>query len=138
MSDTERVREWVETKIIRPAKARGDRVFAVTAGEVHRELGLKNRVPVVCQALKSKRFLHENHLVLKDMTGPPSGLSTTVRFTYEIVSGEADRESSAKERHTLLALRGIAKDLYEELGEWENFIQQEREQLTDIQDKIGR
>ena len=93
---------------------------------------------MVCQALKSKRFLSQNHLVLKDVTGPPSGLSTTVRFTYEIVSGKADGESSAKGQHTLLAFRGIAKDLYEELGEWENFIKQEREQLTDIQDKIGR
>ena len=85
-SATVRVREWVRNHIVQPAKARGDRMVSVTAGEVHHELGLKNRVPVVCQALRSKRFLEANHLVLKDMTGPPSGLSTTVKFTYEIVS----------------------------------------------------
>ena len=130
MSDTERVREWVETKVIQPARARGDRVFTVTAGDVHRQLGLKNRVPVVCQALKSKRFLQENHLVLKDMSGPPSGLSTTVRFTYEIVSGSADRESSAKQQHPLLGLRGVAKDIFRQLGGGEHFIKQEREQFS--------
>jgi hypothetical protein len=130
MSDTERVREWVETKVIQPARARGDRVFTVTAGDVHRQLGLKNRVPVVCQALKSKRFLQENHLVLKDMSGPPSGLSTTVRYTYEIVSGGADRESTAKQQHPLLGLRGIAKDIFRQLGGGEYFIKKEREQFS--------
>lgn len=130
MSDTERVREWVETKVIRPARARGDRMVSVTAGDVHRELGLKNRVPVVCQALKSKRFLHENHLVLKDMSGPPSGLSTTVRFTYEIVSGGAHEGSTEKQQHPLLGLRGIAKEIFRQLGGGEHFIKKEREQFS--------
>jgi len=132
MSDTERVREWVENKVIRPARARGDRTFTVTAGDVHRELGLKNRVPVVCQALKSKRFLQENHLVLKEMTGPPSGLSTTVRFTYEVVSGGSGGDSTTKQQHLLLALRGIARDIFRQLGGGEQFIKKEREQFSAV------
>jgi hypothetical protein len=38
----------------------------------------------------------------------------------------------------LWRLRGIAKDMFEKPGEWEDLIKHEREQLSDIQDKIGR
>jgi hypothetical protein len=123
-SPTLRVREWVQDHIVQPAKARGDRMITVTAGEVHNQLGLTNRVPVVCQALKSKRFLRENHLVLKDVTGPPSGLSTTVRFTYEIVSRDTDE--TPKKRHPLWDLLGIGKAVFDELGGGEGFIKSER------------
>ncbi|SRR6266851_2183208 len=123
-SPTVRVREWVQNHIVQPAKARGDRLITVTAGEVHNQLGLTNRVPVVCQALKSKRFLQENQLVLKDVSGPPSGLSTTVKFTFEIVSSDTD--GAAKKPHPLWALLGIGKAMFGELGGGENFIKSER------------
>src|SRR5439155_10762628 len=122
-SPTVRVREWVQSHIVQPARARGDRMITVTAGEVHNQLGLTNRVPVVCQALRSKRFLRENHLVLKDVKGPPSGLSTTVKFTYEIVSSDTD-EAPTK-RHPLWDLLGIGKAIFEELGGGESFIKNE-------------
>src|SRR5579859_530272 len=124
-SATVRVREWVQSHIVKPARARGDRVITVTAGEVHNQLGLTNRVPVVCQALRSKRFLEANHLVLKGVTGPPSGLSTTVKFTYEIVAGDAGRRG----RHPLWDLLGIGKAVFRELGGGENFIKRERAKL---------
>jgi hypothetical protein len=124
-SATVRVREWVQNHIVKPARARGDRMITVTAGEVHNQLGLTNRVPVVCQALRSKRFLEANRLVLKNVTGPPSGLSTTVKFTYEIVSGD----TAAKGRHPLWDLLGIGKMVFKELGGGENFIKSERAKL---------
>ena len=127
-SATVRVREWVRNHIVQPAKARGDRMVSVTAGEVHHELGLKNRVPVVCQALRSKRFLEANQLVLKDVTGPPSGLSTTVKFTYEIVSSDTDEVPT--KRQPLWDLLGIAKAVFEELGGGENFIKNERAKFS--------
>jgi hypothetical protein len=126
-SPTVRVREWVQNHIVQPAKARGDRLITVTAGEVHNQLGLTNRVPVVCQALKSKRFLEANHLVLKDVTGPPSGLSTTVKFTYEIVSNDIDE--APKKPHPLWDLLGIGKTVFRELGGGESFIKSERAKL---------
>ncbi len=124
-SATVRVREWVQIHIVRPARARGDRMIVVTAGEVHNQLGLTNRVPVVCQALRSKRFLEANHLVLKDVTGPPSGLSTTVKFTYEILGGD----TGAKVRHPLWDLLGIGRTVFKELGGGEKFIKSERAKL---------
>ena len=43
-SISDQVRDWVRNTIITPAKANRDRIFTVIAGDVHRELGLKNRV----------------------------------------------------------------------------------------------
>jgi hypothetical protein len=110
-------------------------MVTVTAGEVHNQLGLTNRVPVVCQALKSKRFLEANHLVLKDVTGPPSGLSTTVKFTYEIVSRDADE--AAKKPNPLWDLLGIGKAVFGELGGGENFIKRERAKLLAAVEEPG-
>jgi|SRR5579871_896911 len=127
-SDAERVRAWVEENVIQPAIQRGQRSVTVIAGDVHRDLGLKNRVPLVCQALKSKRLLDKNHLVVKDVSGPPSGLSTTLKITYEI-------GDSSPSRNPFWELRGIAKDLFRELGGGENFIRQERESFSKAMDE---
>jgi hypothetical protein len=63
-------------------------------------------------------------------------MSTTVKFTYEIVpSGPG---SATNEPNPLWQLRGIAKDMFQKVGEWEDLIRKEREQLRDIQDKTGR
>ena len=132
-SATVRVREWVQNHIVKPARARGDRMITVTAGEVHNQLGLTNRVPVVCQALRSKRFLEANRLVLKNVTGPPSGLSTTVKFTYEIVAGD----TAAKGRHPLWDLLGIGKAVFRELGGGEKFIKRERAKLLKAVEAAG-
>lgn len=134
-SPTVRVREWVQSHIVQPARARGDRMITVTAGEVHTQLGLTNRVPVVCQALKSKRFLQENQLVLKDVSGPPSGLSTTVKFTFEIVS--SDTNETPTKRHPLWDLVGIGKAVFEELGGGEHFIKSERAKFSAAVDAQG-
>lgn len=128
------VRQYVLTQYIRPARERGDRDVSVTAGEVHKALGLKNRIPLVCAALRSVRFQAANHLRLKDVTGPPSGMSTTVKFTFEILSSASG--SGATAVNPLWQLRGIAKGVFEKPGEWEDLIKYEREQLSDIQDKI--
>ena len=129
-SDAERVRVWVEENVIKPAKARGERAATVTAGDVHRDLGLKNRVPLVCQALKSKRLLEKNHLLLKEVSGPPSGLSTTLRVTYEI----SETGDSAAPANPFWGLRGIGKDVFRQLGGGENFIRQERESFSKATD----
>ena len=132
-SDAERVRVWVEEHVIQPARARGEKVVTVIAGDVHRDLGLKNRVPLVCQALKSKRLLDKNHLVVREVSGPPSGLSTTLKITYEI---SATGDSAAQ--NPFWGLRGIAKDVFRQLGGGENFIRQEREHLAEATDYWNR
>src|SRR5713226_3787733 len=87
--ESEKVRQFVVERYVRPARSRGERSFTVVAGDVHRALGFRNRVPLVCAALKSNKFLRENHVLLTQIEGPPSGLSTTVTLTYEFGGGEA-------------------------------------------------
>jgi hypothetical protein len=130
--NSDRIRQYVLDQYIRPAQARGEKTVSITAGEVQKGLGLKNRIAWVCTALRADRFQSENHLRLKDETGPPSGMSTTVKFTFEIASTEPT------EKNPFWQLRGIGKNMFEKPGEWEDLIRREREEFKDLQDKIGR
>jgi hypothetical protein len=127
-SDSEKVRDYVRENSIKPAVRRGDRSVSVNVGAIHRALGLHNRVPLVCAALKSKKFLKQNGLRVLSVTGPPSGQSTTVTYTYEVVSKDAGRSTTSD---PLIALRGIAKEVFKKLGGGEHFIRSERSKFYD-------
>jgi hypothetical protein len=99
----------------------------VVVGDVHRALGFRNRVPLVCMALKAQKFLNENQLILKNVEGPPSGLSTTLRLTYEIVESAA----ASKPENPLWNLRGAAREIFRSLGGGEAFIRKERESFRE-------
>jgi hypothetical protein len=124
----ERVREHVRREYVEPARRRHETAIRIVAGEVQKAVGLSNRVPLVCQALKSHKFLDENHLVLEKWEGPPSGMSTTVVFTYRLLddAGQAPSESAAS---MFLQLRGIGKEVFQSLGGGEAFIRKEREEF---------
>jgi hypothetical protein len=83
---------------------------------------------LVCAALKSAKFLKQNHLRIVAQSGPPSGQSTTVTFTYEILKGSESESASAD---PLLAIRGIARELFQALGGGEAFIRNERRQFSE-------
>lgn len=119
------VRQYVRDHYLRPAKRAGQNTFRVVTGDVHRALGLKNRVPLVCNALSSRKFLEENSLRLLERTGPPSGLSTTVALTYEVLD---DRQLDVMD--SLVALRGIGATVFSELGGGENFLRGERSKFS--------
>ncbi len=116
------VRRHAYERYIAAARRRKQTV-AINVGEVHRALALNNRVPLVCAALGSKKFLTEHGLRIVSKTGPPSGQSTTVTFTYEIVKNEL-QERTADEAWR--SLRGIAKDIFASFGGGEAYLKQER------------
>jgi hypothetical protein len=120
-SDT--VRDHARTAYLQPAIGQGLRTVRVNVGQVHRELGLENRIPLVCQALKSAKFLDSNGLRIVSQTGPPSGQSTTVTITYEFV--EAVRSTPKKSPWS--ELRGALKGVFAELGGGETYLRRERE-----------
>lgn len=126
VSDT--VRKHIRDVYVRPAIQRGEKFVTVKVGAVHKALTLSNRVPLVCAALKSKKLLEENNLKLVSQSGPPSGQSTTVTFTYEILQSQAPSASPYK---ALMALRGLAKDVFQKLGGGEAFIRSERSSFFD-------
>jgi hypothetical protein len=122
-SDSDAVRRHAYEKYVSAARRRREKTVSINVGEVHRALALNNRVPLVCAALGSKKFLTEHGLRILSKTGPPSGQSTTVTFTYEMVNS-ASQEPTADEAWQ--SLRGIAKDIYASFGGGEAYLKQER------------
>ncbi len=142
------IRKYAREKYIEPAISLGARKIQVRVGDVHKALALKNRVPVVCQALESKTFLRENNLVLESKQGPPSGLSTSVIFTYRIADSvptqpppaavDVAAENPSVRYLGLLQLKGVGKELFASLGGSENFIRAERKAFADAIEKQDR
>jgi hypothetical protein len=124
----DRVRELARLEYIEPAAARQESTVRIVAGDIQKAAGLSNRVALVCQALKSRKFLNENHLVLEKWDGPPSGMSTTVVFTYRLLP-HAGKATSPQPEWPFLKLRGIAREVFGSLGGGEAFIQKERERF---------
>ena len=124
-SDSDTVRRHAYEKYVSRAQRGREKKVSINVGEVHRELGLINRVPLVCAALGSKKFLTEYGLRIISKTGPPSGQSTTVTFTYEIMDRD-DKKLKDTQLEAWLKLRGIAKDIFASYGGGEAYLRQER------------
>ena len=137
MTESNKVREYVKLKYVQPAISRGERQIKVRAGDIHRELDMKSRVPLVCQALRSQMFLKENHLVLEKVEGPPSGQSSSVVFTFR-AEEEPAREAPKHKFANLLRLEGIGKELFDSLGGGEQFLLNERREFNEAIEKMDR
>jgi hypothetical protein len=129
LTHTDRVREYARREYIDPARSRRQSTVRIVAGEVQKAVRLTNRVPLVCQALKSTKFLTENHLILEKVEGPPSGMSTTVTFTYRILDDGGRQNATEPEGDPFRRLRGVAKEVFRSLGGGEAFLRGEREQF---------
>jgi len=124
------VREFVE-----PARRQGRKSVRVVAGDVHRGLKLKNRVPSVCTALASKTFLRKNRLVIEAVSGPPSGMGTRVTYTYRLLDEDPGDENVGAS--DFRKLRGLLKTGLASIGGGEAFLRRERAQFYHP-DKAGR
>lgn len=134
--DSDVVRHHAYEKYISAARRRKEKTISINVGEVHKALALNNRVPLVCAALGSKKFLNEHGLRILSKTGPPSGQSTTVTFTYEIVGSEPQKHSADE---AWQSLRGLAKEIYASFGGGEAYLKQERANFYGPgQDPLGR
>jgi hypothetical protein len=122
-SHSDRVREYSRETYVNPARRRREKSFTINVGQVQKGVGLHNRVSLVCQALESEKFLRAHGLKLISKTGPPSGQSTTVTYTYEFLdSPPAPGGADAWDR-----LRGALKDVFAEFGGGEAYLRNERE-----------
>lgn len=111
-----------------PAGQKREKRFSIRAGDVVHDMKINGYAPAVCSALKTREFLRSNNLRLVDRTGPESGLSTTVTYTYEFIDtpdlssspGRPSRDEAWKR------LRGLLKDVFSELGGGEAYLRAER------------
>lgn len=135
---SDQIREHVRRKHVEVARRANQSQFEVRAGTVERELGMTNRTPQVCSALRSRKFLEANGLTLVRQDGPPSGMSTSVTFTFSFSAPpsqpkEAKRPGPPPAREAksvyqkLREMRGIAHDIYALLGGPEKALDDERD-----------
>jgi hypothetical protein len=128
----DQIREHVRVNYVEPARLRHQGRFAVRCGTIEKELGMSNRIAHVCTALKSSKFLDPNGLRLVETSGPPSGTSTTVVYTFEfrdVASNSvmANASDNASIYAKLRQMEGILKEVYKELGGADRAIKEERE-----------
>ncbi len=135
------IRQYIRSCYFEPARQRGETLVTLRAGDIHRELCLRNRVPNVCQVMESKLLERESGVKVSSKQGPPSGRGTTLTVTYT-VNLEGPAETRLGEQHgsapTLAAameqpwvrlfyeLRGMGKDLYAAEGGGEAWLKKER------------
>lgn len=117
------IRDYSTRTYVVPARQRGQKRFSIKVGDIVREHSLYRSIPAVCSALKTKEFLRSNGLRLVDATGPKSGLSTTVVYTYEFIGPGQTTEPPAE---AWQRLRGALKDVFSELGGGEAYLRSER------------
>ena len=87
----EQIRRYALDSYVRPARRTGERAVSIRAGEVHRDLGLTNRVPAVCGALGSAQFEGLAGVTLIERVGPAQSTTTQFRYRLEPHTGEARR-----------------------------------------------
>ena len=130
MKDADRIRMHGKERYVIPARDRKEDRFSIRVGDVIRDLKLGGHALAgcspVCSALKTREFLQENRLRLVDKSGPPSGQSTTVTYTYEFVAKEKEDDKVGDRQDAWNRLRGALKDVFAELGGGENYLRDER------------
>lgn len=100
-SQADLIRERARLDYVESAANRGQATFTILTGDVVRSMGLQDRVPAVCSALKSKIFLKQNDLDIEAIEGPPSGNGTRVRYHYRRRTAPTSRSDAFAE------IRGI-------------------------------
>jgi hypothetical protein len=128
MKLADRIRMHGRERYAAPARQRKDKRFSIRAGDVVHELKISGYAPAVCSALKTREFLRENNVRLVGRSGPESGLSTTVTYTYEFVDvptpGPATQPSA---EDTWNSMRGALKEVFAAYGGGEAYLRAERE-----------
>ena len=83
--DAERIRLYLCGQVD-SARRRGDKTITFRAGDIHKALGFANRMPNVCQVLKSTLF-HEVCRVdpLRRIYSPPSGQGARLEIEFRIL-----------------------------------------------------
>ena len=82
MGMADEVPEDVLVAYIKPARRRGESTVTVAAGDIHKAMGLKNRMPAVAGALGATKFEQYAGARLIRREGPHQGAN--LRLTFEL------------------------------------------------------
>ncbi len=73
---TDDVRQYIN-KLLQEAKLRGEDYIDLVSGDIHRQLGMRDRMPLVCSAMYEEMM--PGDIVLQTT---PSGQSSTIKIRY--------------------------------------------------------
>jgi hypothetical protein len=87
------IREYARAKYVLPVVAVGKIEFEIRVRDVWEAMKaqgyeMTGRMPQVCSALQTGKFLERNDLALISIAGPPSGQSPTVVFHYKVIGAK--------------------------------------------------
>jgi hypothetical protein len=127
MPVSDEIRSFAAKEYVQAARRQGLRQVTIRVGDVHRALKLRNRVPNVSSALRSRRFLEQNGLTIESESGPPSGMGTRTTIKYRLL----DPPQRTARKLTLQDLYGRSKEAFASLGGGEAFLRRERSHFYD-------
>ena len=87
MELVDEIRQFVFENYIKSTLKQGKTQIFVTSGEVHSRMGLKNRMPAVCNALRREKFHVDFNieLVQEIRLQTVKGDSSTNKFIFKIL-----------------------------------------------------
>ena len=78
----DQIRQFALLNYIEPARARGETVVSIRAGDIHSQMGLSARLPAVCSALGTNKFVSMCGIKRLSIQGPIAGANTV--FTFKL------------------------------------------------------
>ena len=81
-SSADRIRQFILSHYIVPARNRGEKTVTVRAGDIHAQMSLHGQHANVCQVMRGDKFLNLAKVKLKSSRGPLAGGNTY--FTYQL------------------------------------------------------
>ncbi len=72
------VRQYIE-KLLQEAKLRGEDYIDLVSGDIHKQMGMKNRMPQICRIMYEKMMPGDEVLHTT-----PSGYSSTIKIRYDL------------------------------------------------------
>lgn len=92
-SEADRIRLFTFATVIAPAREAGQDTVTVRAGDIHKEVGLKNRYASVVNALRAKKFAALADVTIIRQEGARVGAST--EFTFALTDAAASEGAAA-------------------------------------------
>jgi len=80
MSHADDVRNYCINNYISPARKNGKNVVSIRAGDVHKAMLYKNRMPLVCSSIGAITFEETANIKRISVEGPINGANTVYKF----------------------------------------------------------
>jgi len=74
------VRQHCIENIVEPARRAGKKEIEIRAGDIHKTMAYRSRMPLVCSALGAKKFEEIAKVERVSITGPSNGANAVFRF----------------------------------------------------------